>query len=54
MEGCLESGRGEYPAELRERAVRWFEHQHEYASQRRAIQSVAEELAVHRETPARI
>lgn len=40
-----------YPDELRERAVRMvFEHQGEYSSQWKAIESVAEKLAVHRET----
>jgi transposase len=40
-----------YPLELRERAVRMvLEHQHEYPSQWKAIESVAEKLAVHRET----
>ena len=42
---------GKYPAELRERAVRMvFEHQHEYPSQWKAIESIAEKLNVHHET----
>ena len=42
---------GRYPAELRERAVRMvFEHQREYPSQWKAIESIAEKLDVHRET----
>ena len=40
-----------HPAELRERAVRMvFEHQHEYASQWKAIESIAAKLDVHHET----
>jgi transposase len=40
-----------YPEELRERAVRMvFDHQHEYPSQWKAVESVAEKLDVHRET----
>ena len=40
-----------HPVELRERAVRMvLEHQHEYPSQWKAIESVAEKLGVHRET----
>ena len=35
---------GKYPDEMRERAVRMvFEHQHEYPSQWKAIESIAEE-----------
>jgi transposase len=42
---------GRYPAELRERAVRMvFEHQGDYPSQWKAIESIAEKLQVHRET----
>ena len=42
---------GRYPAELRERAVRMvFEHQDEYPSQWKAIESIAEKLDVNRET----
>jgi transposase len=44
-------GRPPYPPELRERAVRMvFEHQHEYPSQWKAIESISEKLDVHRET----
>jgi transposase len=40
-----------HPTELRERAVRLvFEHQHEYPSQWKAIESIAAKLDVHRET----
>jgi transposase len=40
-----------HPAELRERAVRMvFEHQHEYPSQWKAIESIAQKLDLHRET----
>ena len=40
-----------HPAELRERAVRMvFEHQHEYPSQWKAIESIAGKLDLHRET----
>ncbi len=42
---------GKYPDEVRERAVRMvFEHQGEYPSQWKAIQSIADKLNVHRET----
>ena len=40
-----------HPAELRERAVRMvFEHQHEYPSQWKAIESIAAKLDLNRET----
>ena len=40
-----------YPVEVRERAVRMvFEHQHEYPSQWKAIESIAEKLSINRET----
>ncbi len=40
-----------YPPELKERAVRMvFEHQDSYPSQWKAIQSIGEQLGVHRET----
>lgn len=40
-----------HPAELRERAVRMvFEHQHEYPSQWKAIESIAGKLDINRET----
>jgi len=42
---------GRYPAEVRERAVRMvFEHQDEYPSQWKAIESVAAKLDLNRET----
>ena len=42
---------GKYPDEVRERAVRMvFEHQHEYPSQWKAIQSIAGKLNVHHES----
>ena len=40
-----------HPVELRERATRMvLEHGHEYPSQWKAIESIAEKLGVHRET----
>ena len=40
-----------HPAELRDRAVRMvFEHQHEYPSQWKAIESIAAKLDIHHET----
>ena len=42
---------GPYPAEVRERAVRMvFEHQLEYPSQWKAIESIAKKLSVNHET----
>src|SRR5687767_5099146 len=42
---------GKYPDEMRERAVRMlFEHQHEYPSQWKAIESSSEKLNVNHET----
>ena len=42
---------GPYPAEVRERAVRMvFDHQHEYPSQWKAIESIAKKLNVNHET----
>lgn len=42
---------GRYPDELRQRAIRMvLEHQGEYPSQWKAIESVAEKLSIHRET----
>ena len=42
---------GKYPDEMRERAVRMvFEHQDEYPSQWKAIESIAEKLGVNHET----
>ena len=41
----------QYPAEVRERAVRMvFEHQDEYPSQWKAIESIARQLGLHHET----
>jgi transposase len=49
MSGVGKGGR--YPTELRERAIRMvFEHQHEYPSQWKTIESISEKLDVHRET----
>ncbi len=40
-----------HPVELRERATRMvLEHGHEYPSQWKAIESIAEKLGIHRET----
>ena len=40
-----------YPAEIRERAVRMvFDHQHDYPSQWKAIESVSEKLSINHET----
>lgn len=42
---------GPYPVEVRERAVRMvFEHQHEYPSQWKAIESISKMLNVNHET----
>ena len=42
---------GKYPAEMRERAVRMvMEHQHEYPSQWKAIESISKKLAINHET----
>lgn len=42
---------GRYPAEVRERAVRMvFEHQGEYPSQWKAIESIAKKLSINHET----
>ena len=49
MSGVGKGGR--YPDELRERAVRMvFDHAHEYPSQWKAIESIAEKLSINRET----
>ena len=43
--------RGPYPPEVRERAVRMvFEHQDEYPSQWKAIESISKKLSVNHET----
>jgi transposase len=45
------AGRGPYPPEVRERAVRMvFDHQDEYPSQWKAIESIAGELSINHET----
>ncbi len=45
------AGRGPYPAEVRERAVRMvFEHQDEYPSQWKAIESISAKLGINHET----
>jgi transposase len=42
---------GRYPDEMRERAVRMvFDHQHEYPSQWKAVESIAKKLSVNHET----
>jgi transposase len=42
---------GRYPDEFRERAVRMvLEHQHEYSSQWKAIESIAKKFQVDHET----
>ena len=42
------AGRGPYPPEVRERAVRMvFDHQGEYPSQWKAIESIAAKLAIN-------
>ena len=51
MTGSKRGGR--YPDEMRERAVRMlllFEHQHEYQSQWKAIQSISKKLSINHET----
>src|SRR4051812_39063988 len=45
------AGRPPYPPEMRERAVRMvFEHQDDYPSQWKAIESIAAKLSIHHET----
>ena len=42
---------GRYPDEVRERAVRMvFDHQHEYPSQWKAIESISAKLSINHET----
>jgi transposase len=42
---------GPYPPEVRDRAVRMvLDHQHEYSSQWKAIESIAKKLSVNHET----
>src|SRR5688572_10443530 len=49
MPGAKRPGR--YPDEVRERAVRMvFEHQGEYPSQWKAIESISEKLSINHET----
>lgn len=44
-------GRGRYPDEVRARAVRMvFDHQGEYPSQWKAIESISEKLSINHET----
>ena len=46
-----QAGRPPYPPEMRERAVRMvFEHQGEYPSQWKAIESISEKLSINHET----
>jgi len=45
------AGRGPYPPEVRERAVRMvFDHQGDYPSQWKAIESIAAKLSINHET----
>ena len=45
------AGRGPYPPEVRERAVRMvFDHQGEYPSQWKAIESISAKLSINHET----
>src|SRR5436190_13001148 len=45
------AGRPPYPPEMRERAVRMVsDHQHDYPSQWKAIESIAEKLSINHET----
>ena len=49
MSGAKRVGR--YPVEVRERAVRMvFDHQHEYPSQWKAIESISAKLHINHET----
>lgn len=50
MSGKKKRG-GRYPAEVRERAVRMvLEHEHEYSSQWKAIESISAKLDIDHET----
>jgi len=45
------ASRPPYPAEVRERAVRMvFDHEHEYPSQWKAIESISAKLSINHET----
>ena len=45
------TSRPPYPPEVRERAVRMvFDHQHEYSSQWKAIESISAKLSINHET----
>ncbi len=49
MSGAKRVGR--YPVEVRERAVRMvFDHQHDYPSQWKAIESISTKLSINHET----
>jgi len=51
MAGKSKAGRGPRPPEVRERAVRMvFDHQGEYPSQWKAIESIAAKLSINHET----
>jgi len=42
---------GRYPAEVRERAIRMvLEHEHEYPSQWKAVESISKKLGINHET----
>ena len=51
MSGQKQKRVGRYPVEVRERAVRMVrEHEHEYPSQWKAIESISKKLGVNHET----
>jgi transposase len=51
MSDQKKTGRSPYPAEMRERAVRMvFDHQDEYPSQWKAIESISAKLSINHET----